>query len=334
MAATTPDAYRIGAGQVAQDYPADAAPVRARKQPSLPTMARVPESVSSDEQVITAEVAVVRRKAAVTPAAPKGSRPSKDAATVARQSAATREGVPGQGGHVAQSPALAREYAQNDEVGVTFESDQHPGVAVHRDWHRTTMRIVGHSDEARGGQQGIPSGAEGVPVREGIRSSSVGGASRREAEARRSGHIESRLARRERPARRGGRHHGLVMFLFGFLAALVLVGAVVAGLYMTRPSVSTSLSDAVDSCHAEGIYARLSSDQTSLTLEGFNDSGNGLTTPIFQCVLRKLGTPSSVRERMYATRAIDGTQSEEWGSYKATWTYEPDQGLTVIISAR
>lgn len=334
MAATTPDAYRIGAGQVAQDYPADAAPVRARKQPSLPTMARVPESVSSDEQVITAEVAVVRRKAAVTPAAPKGSHPSKDVATVARQSAATREGIPGQGGHVAQSPALAREYAQKDEVGVTFESDQHPCVAVHRDWHRTTMRIVGHSDEARGGQQGIPSGAEGVPVREGIRSSSVGGASRREAEAHRSGHIESRLARRERPARRGGRHHGLVMFLFGFLAALVLVGAVVAGLYMMRPSVSTSLSDAVDSCHAEGIYARLSSDQTSLTLEGFNDSGNGLTTPIFQCVLRKLDTPSSVRERMYATRAIDGTQSEEWGSYKATWTYEPDQGLTVIISAR
>lgn len=83
-----------------------------------------------------------------------------------------------------------------------------------------------------------------------------------------------------------------------------------------------------------GIYAWLADDQTSLTLEGFNDSGNGLTTPIFQCVLRKLDTPSSVRERMYATRAIDGTQSEEWGSYKATWTYEPDQGLTVIISAR
>jgi len=48
----------------------------------------------------------------------------------------------------------------------------------------------------------------------------------------------------------------------------------------------------------------------------------------------KLGTPAAVRERMYATRAIDGTQSEEWGSYKATWTYEPDQGLTVIISSR
>lgn len=333
MAATTPDAYRIGAGQVAQDYPADAAPVRLRKQPSLPTIARVPES-SPVEQVVTAEVAVVRRKSAVTPGVPKGSRPSKDAATVARQSAAAREGVPEQGRHVVESPALAREYAQKDEVGVSFESDQHPDVAVHRDWHRTTMRVVGHSDEARGGQQGIPSGAEGVPVREDVHSSSVGGASRREAEARSSGHIESRLDHRERPARRGGRHRGLVMFLLAFLSALLLVAAVVAGLYMTRSSVSGSLSGAVDSCHAGGIYARLASDQTSLTLEGFNDSGSGLTTPIFQCVLRKLDTPSSVRERMYATRAIDGTQSEEWGSYKATWTYEPDQGLTVIISAR
>jgi hypothetical protein len=247
MGATTPDAYRIGAGQVAQDYPADAAPVRARKQPSLPTMARVPESVSSDEQVITAEVAVVRRKVADAPRSSNTSRPSKDAATVAQQNAAAREGVPGQGGHVVESPALAREYAQKDEVGVTFESDQHPGVAVHRDWHRTTMRVVGHSDEARGGAQGIPSGAEGVPVREGMHSSSVGGASRREAETRRSGHIESRLDRRERPARRSGRHHGLVMFLFGFLVALVLVAVFVAGLYMAGSARVSSQSGAVGS---------------------------------------------------------------------------------------
>ena len=330
MAATTPDAYRIGAGQVAQDYPADAAPVRARKQPSLPTMARVPESVSSDEQVVTAEVAVVRRKAS---GASAQSRPSKDAVTVAQQKAVVRDGAPAQAGDVAAPPTPAREYADRDEAVVAFEGDQRPGVPVHSDWHRTTMRVVGAPAQRNGGQHSAIVEASSSE-QEIVRSSHVGGASRREAEARRSGHIESRLDRRERPARRSGRHHGLVMFLLGFLSALVLVAAVVAGLYMTRPSVSTSLSDAVDSCHAGGIYARLASDQTSLTLEGFNDSGNGLTTPIFQCVLRKLDTPSSVRERMYATRAIDGTQSEEWGSYKATWTYEPEQGLTVIISAR
>ena len=333
MAAKTPDAYRIGAGQVAQDYPADAAPVRARKQPSLPTMARVPESVSSDEQVITAEIAVVRRQATATPRSSNASRPSKDAVTVAQQKAVARDGAPAQAGDVAAPPTPAREYADRDEAVVAFEGDQRPGVPVHSDWRRTTMRVVGAPAQRNGGQHSAIVEASSSE-QEIVRSSHVGDASRREAEARRSGHIESRLDRRERPARRSGRHHGLVMFLLGFLSALVLVAAVVAGLYMTRPSVSTSLSDAVDSCHAGGIYARLASDQTSLTLEGFNDSGNGLTTPIFQCVLRKLDTPSSVRERMYATRAIDGTQSEEWGSYKATWTYEPEQGLTVIISAR
>ena len=244
-----------------------------------------------------------------------------------------RDGAPAQAGDVVQPPTPAREYADRDEAVVAFEGDQRPGVPVHSDWRRTTMRVVGAPAQRNGGRYSAiveASSSEQATVR----SSHVGGASRREAEARRTGHIESRLDRRERPARRSGRHHGLVMFLLGFLSALLLVTAVAAGLYMTRSSVSSSLSGAVDSCHAGGVYARLASDQTSLTLEGFNDSGNGLTTPIFQCVLRKLDTPSSVRERMYATRAIDGTQSEEWGSYKATWTYEPEQGLTVIISAR
>ena len=296
-------------------------------------MARVPESVSSDEQVITAEVAVVRRQATATPRSSNASRPSKDAVTVAQQKAVMRDGAPAQAGDVVQPPTPAREYADRDEAVVAFEGDQRPGVPVHSDWRRTTMRVVGAPAQRNGGQYSAIVEAS-LSEQAIVRSSHVGGASRREAEARRTGHIESRLDRRERPARRSGRHHGLVMFLLGFLSALLLVTAVVAGLYMTRSSFSSSLSGAVDSCHAGGVYARLASDQTSLTLEGFNDSGNGLTTPVFQCVLRKLDTPSSVRERMYATRAIDGTQSEEWGSYKATWTYEPEQGLTVIISAR
>lgn len=124
------------------------------------------------------------------------------------------------------------------------------------------------------------------------------------------------------------------MFLLGFISALLVVASVVGGLYVVRSTGASGFASAVDSCHARGLHARLASDETSLTLEAFSDSGDSLTTPIFQCVLGKLGTPAAVRERMYATRAIDGTQSEEWGTYKATWTYEPDQGLTVIVSSR
>lgn len=239
MAAKTPDAYRIGAGQVAQDYPADAAPVRARKQPSLPTMARVPESVSSDEQVITAEVAVVRRQATATPRSSNASRPSKDAVTVAQQKAVVRDGAPSQAGDVAAPPTPAREYADRDEAVVAFEGDQRPGVPVHSDWRRTTMRVVGAPAQRNGGQHSAIVEASSSE-QEVVRSSHVGGASRREAEARRTGHIESRLDRRERPARRSGRHHGLVMFLLGFISALLIVAAFVAGLYVSRASGASS----------------------------------------------------------------------------------------------
>ena len=330
MGARTPDAYRIGAGQVTQEYPADAVPARLRKQPSLPTMSRAPES-SPAEQIVTAEVAVVRRKASGAPRSSNDSRPSKNAASVEQRQVAAREATPAQSAPVVESPA--REYAHLDEAGVAFEGDQRPGVAVHRDWHRTTMRVVNAAGEQVAQKRGVSAPALPVPT-QAEEASGVGGASRAQRATRRSGVAASRMDRRERPTRRGQRHHGLLMFLLGFISALLVVAAVLGGLYIARSTGSSGFTNAVDSCHARGLHARLASDETSLTLEAFSDSGDSLTTPIFQCVLGKLGTPAAVRERMYATRAIDGTQSEQWGSYQATWTYEPDQGLTVIVSSR
>lgn len=330
MGARTPDAYRIGAGQVTQEYPADAVPARLRKQPSLPTMSRAPES-SPVEQVVTAEVAVVRRKASGAPRSSNDSRPSKNAAAVAQRQVAAREAAPAQAAPVVESPV--REYAHLDEAGVAFEGDQRPGVPVHHDWHRTTMRVVNSAGEQAAQKRGVSAPALPVPT-QAEEASGVGGASRAQRATRRSGIGASRMERRERPARRGQHYRGLLMFLLGFISALLIVAAVVGGLYIARSTGSSGFTNAVDSCHARGLHARLASDETSLTLEAFSDSGDSLTTPIFQCVLGKLGTPAAVRERMYATRAIDGTQSEQWGSYKATWTYEPDQGLTVIVSSR
>ena len=332
MGARTPDAYRIGAGQVTQEYPADAAPVRLSKQPSLPTMSRAPQAPPV-EQVVTAEVAVVRRTAGVSPRQSKEARPSKEPAAVAQRNIVVRDAVPVQAAPVAKSPAPAREYAHLDETGVAFEGDQRPGVPVHHDWHRTTMRIVNPAGEQVSHKRGVSASALPVPT-QAEEASGVGGASRAQRATRRSGVGASRMDRRERPARRGQHYRGLLMFLFGFISALLLVAAVVGGLFIARSTAASGFANAVDSCHARGLHARLASDETSLTLEAFSDSGDSLTTPIFQCVLGKLGTPAAARERMYATRAIDGTQSEEWGSYKATWTYEPDQGLTVIVSSR
>lgn len=330
MGGVTPDAYRIGTGQVARDYPADAAPVRLRKQPSLPTVARAPES-SLVEQVVSAEDAVVRGKAPGSPRPSRKSRPSKDAAAVTQQAAVARDVVSSQAGRVAQPSTPVREYAHRDEAVATYGTDPRLGVPVHRNWHRTTMRVVGAPEQRDGGQRRAFAEAASPSEQGGVQISRVGGASRRQVEARRASQIKSRLDRRERATHRG---RAIVIFALGFVSALLIVAAVLGGLFYARSSSVSGLAGAVDSCHAGGVHARLASDGTSLTLEALSDRGDSLTTPIFQCVLTKLDAPSSVRERMYATRAIDGTRSEEWGSYKATWAYETEQGLTVIVSAR
>ena len=312
MGARTPDAYRIGAGQVGQEYQADAAPVRLSKQPSLPTMSRAPQAPPV-EQVVTAEVAVVRRTAGVSPRQSKEARLSKEPAAVAQRNIVVRDAVPVQAAPVAKSPAPAREYAHLDEAGVAFEGDQRPGVPVHHDWHRTTMRIVNPAGEQVSHKRGVSAPALPVPT-QAEEASGVGGASRAQRATRRAGVGASRMDRRERPARRGQHYRGLLMFLLGFISALLVVAAVVGGRFFARSTAASGFANAVDSCHARGLHARLASDETSLTLEAFSGSGDSLTTPIFQCVLGKLSTRAAARERMYATRAIDGTQSEEWGS--------------------
>ena len=139
---------------------------------------------------------------------------------------------------------------------------------------------------------------------------------------------------RERHRRKRRWKFGLGMFLLGFTTALVVVAGVGAGVYYSRFAPENKLADVVKECGARGRGVRLAGHRTSLTMEAFGDGSGGVSTPVFQCVLERLGTPSAVRERMGETRAIDGTREESWGSYRATWTYHPDQGLHVVISAQ
>ena len=238
MGARTPDAYRISVGQVTQEYPADAVPARLRKQPSLPTMSRAPES-SPVEQVVTAEVAVVRRDASVPPHQSKESRPSKDAAASTQRNVVARDAVHAQEVSAVESPSPAREYAHLDEAGVAFEGDQRPGVPVHHDWRRSTMRVVNSAGEQAAQKQGASTPALPVPT-QAEEASGVGGASRAQRATRRSRVGASRMERRERPARRGQPYRGLLMFLLGFISALLIVAAFVAGLYVSRASGMSS----------------------------------------------------------------------------------------------
>jgi hypothetical protein len=49
------------------------------------------------------------------------------------------------------------------------------------------------------------------------------------------------------------------------------------------------------------------------------------------CVIRALGTRTSVVSRIETTRAMDGVQTAESDGLSYTWSYHPDSGLNLII---
>ncbi len=60
--------------------------------------------------------------------------------------------------------------------------------------------------------------------------------------------------------------------------------------------------------------------------------GGTATIDDITCVMDELEAPESVLAQMGSTRALDGMQSATWSTYKATWTYHPDDGLDLIIT--
>lgn len=87
--------------------------------------------------------------------------------------------------------------------------------------------------------------------------------------------------RRDLPRRKKRSHRGLVMFLLGFLVAIVLVLGAAVALYYLRFAGTQSFSSALDTCHASGSYVRLAADKSSLTLQAENESRRGLSAPVF-----------------------------------------------------
>lgn len=158
---------------------------------------------------------------------------------------------------------------------------------------------------------------------------------RRDARAYRYEELDERPPlRRERPKRRTRAKYGLAMFIVGFLLAILLAVGAYVGMSYLRTVAANNLAHSLDACSVSSRYARLASDKASLTLVAYGDGANGLSQTDFRCILSELDTPSSVRERMLITRAVDGAQHEEWNVYRVTWTYHPEDGLSVVLSTR
>ena len=85
-----------------------------------------------------------------------------------------------------------------------------------------------------------------------------------------------------------------------------------------------------------GLY--VSKDGKSLM---FNSGGEsefafkkGFRWTLLSAVFKKLDVSSATLAKITNTRAIDGTQTDENDKIKLTWTYHPDNGLSIIFEKK
>lgn len=248
--------------------------------------------------------------------------PNEDRASQALQSSpfAPRE----------QQAAPEREYAHYDE----------PSVELARDSSRYGGRRRGEERSYRD-REGIAFSA--APARPAPRLVSVDqmyvpaeeveDARRRHVLAYHYEQADTRSESREAPRKKRRWKLGLGMFVLGFIAGIFATVASVVALAMLVGGQKQEFATAVSACKA-APHATVAADGSSLVMNTFGNKQPGMSVVTLSCVLRELDAPESLMQRMETTRAIDGTREETWGSYRATWTYHPDQGLNVVISDR
>ncbi|MHA3684721.1 hypothetical protein ACXR2W_10750 [Leucobacter sp. HY1908] len=49
------------------------------------------------------------------------------------------------------------------------------------------------------------------------------------------------------------------------------------------------------------------------------------------CFLDELDATEALISKLEATRALDGNREEVWSDFQASWTYHPNDGLTILI---
>jgi hypothetical protein len=92
------------------------------------------------------------------------------------------------------------------------------------------------------------------------------------------------------------------------------------------------LQQAAASC---GATEKVQDKGTSISFDtqGKSESAGDPATAV-TCVLKAMSAPSYVLEHILSTRALDGSQTDEWDGYQARWTYHPDAGLRLTLVDR
>ena len=144
------------------------------------------------------------------------------------------------------------------------------------------------------------------------------------------------------------------MMLKKFAGGLAAVAAAVAlsacGGAAESPTATSSTTstarESVDPTHNLGAAAQTCQSNATGSpgeyITGFiEDRGSSITLGTKQgnkvelgtivCLLQGVKAPSYVLSHIDSTRALDGQQEEQWGHYRARWTYHPDDGLNITL---
>jgi hypothetical protein len=122
---------------------------------------------------------------------------------------------------------------------------------------------------------------------------------------------------------------GVVVVVVVLFGPQVMAG-VADGVAAARTPAPTALAAASKQC---GQVGRLGDGDKTLVLdmEGKKSGSGSMSVEQVTCVVKALDTPAFVVAEMDKTRALDGRQSQSWGSFEASWTYHPDDGLDIIV---
>lgn len=92
-----------------------------------------------------------------------------------------------------------------------------------------------------------------------------------------------------------------------------------------------ALATAADKCEVDGApeIVRLGDEGDSLTVAASGQASQ--TSMASACVLNELDAPDSMIAKIVETSAAQGRQEDAWDSWKASWTFHPDDGLQLIV---
>lgn len=110
------------------------------------------------------------------------------------------------------------------------------------------------------------------------------------------------------------------------VTTLVFGGIVVAAEVITVRENHSSLTKVYNACKDvdEGALS-LGDHNNTLTVE---ESG-GLVA--YSCVASTLPIPKATQSKIGATNGFSGTQTDSWDGFKATWSYNKNNGLDLVI---